>query len=380
MAEALRPNSATPVTIFLPSLAGGGAERSMLSVANGLAARGVNVTLALAKAVGPYLQDVRPEVRVLDLKSTTVPRALPGLVRHLRRTRPVAVLSAMSQANVAAALAHRWSGRPGRLVLSERVHPSSLFSEFPGLRTRLLRALMRLTYPWADAIVTVSQGVADDLTRVLPVAQQRVTTIYNPVVDEQLRKRAQATPTHPWLLSKEAPVILAVGRLIAQKDFATLIDAFALLRRRRALRLLILGEGELRSSLQAYAERLGIGADIALPGFDPNPFAAMRTAAVFVLSSRFEGLPGVLIQAMACGARSVSTDCPSGPREILEDGRWGRLVPVGDAAAMAAAIAAALDDSQPADARVRAEAFNEERAIAAYAGVLGLPVMPAPHV
>lgn len=360
------------VTIFLPSLAGGGAERCIGIVANGLAARGVQVTLALARAEGPYLADVHPAVRVIDFAVGSAWRALPGLVRELRSQRPAALLSAMNHANVVAALAHRVARSQARLVLSERAHLGSVLAEFPGPRMRLTRALMRLTYPWAEAVVTVSDGVADDLRQQLALDPRRIATIYNPVVDATLRRKAESAPAHPWLASPTVPVVVAAGRLIAQKDFATLLDAFARVRRQRLARLLILGEGELRGALEAQAVRLGIGADVALPGFDPNPFAAMRAASLFVLSSRFEGLPGVLIQAMACGARVVSTDCPSGPREVLQDGRWGRLVPVGDAQAMAAAIAAALDERDPPDVRVRAADFSEELAVARYARALGL--------
>lgn len=360
------------VTIFLPSLAGGGAERCVGIVANGLAARGVPVTLALAKAEGPYLPDVGPGVRVLDFGVGSAWRALPALVRHLRKERPAALLSAMNHANVVAALAHRLARSQGRLVLSERAHLGSVLAEFPGPSMRVTRSLMRITYPWADLIVTVSDGVAEDLRQHLPLDARRIVTIHNPVVDEALRRKSELGPAHPWLASREVPVLLAAGRLIAQKDFATLLEAFARLRRQRPARLLILGEGELRSALEAHAQRLGISEDVAMPGFDPNPFAAMRAASLFVLSSRFEGLPGVLIQAMACGARVVSTDCPSGPREVLEDGRWGALVPVGDAAALADAIAAALDQQDPPDVRARAAEFSEERAVARYAQALGL--------
>ena len=360
------------VSIFLPSLVGGGAERSITAVANGLAVRGAQVSLVLATACGPYLDMVNRAVQVVDLGASSMLRALPRLVRHLRNSQPAALLAAMSHANVAVALAHRLAGSRARLVLSERVHVASMLAEYRGASMRATYALMRWTYPWADQVVAVSQGVADDLTRHIPVAPERVVTIYNPVVDEQLLVQAQAAPAHPWLKSAGVPVVLAAGRLIAQKDFATLVDAFARLRRERPARLLILGEGELRGSLLAQAARLGVAADVALPGFDSNPFAAMRAAQVFVLSSRFEGLPGVLIQAMACGTPVVSTDCPSGPREVLEGGRWGALVPVGDAAALCGAIAAALDDPSPPDVRERADAFTAERAVTAYARALGL--------
>jgi glycosyltransferase involved in cell wall biosynthesis len=360
------------VTIFLPTLAGGGAERCMAIVAGALAAQGTDVTMALANAEGPFLADLHPAVGVLDLRAASAWGALPGLVRHLRSARPTALLAAMSHANVVAALAHRMAASRARLVLSERAHLSSVLAEFPGLRMRMTRALMGLTYPWADAVVAVSDGVAQDLGKHVALAADRVLTIYNPVVDDRLRHLRDLRPEHPWLASADVPVVLAAGRLIAQKDFATLLEAFARLRSERPARLVILGDGELRDPLLAHAQRLGIGDDVSLPGFASNPFAAMRAAGVFVLSSRFEGLPGALIQAMACGTPVISTDCPSGPREVLEGGRWGPLVPVGDAAALAAAMATVLDRRSCADVRARAEDFSEARAVARYAKVLGL--------
>ncbi|MGV3571589.1 MAG: glycosyltransferase [Ramlibacter sp.] len=360
------------ITVFLPSLDGGGAERSMVTVANGLAARGADVTLALGSARGPYLADVSPGVRTVDLRGADVVRALPGLVRHLRASRPTALLSAMSHANIAAALAHRLARSRARLVLSERIDLTSLFAEYRDLRTHVFKPLMRLTYPWADQVVAVSDGVAEDMLRHIPLRRDRVCTIYNPVVDDRLRALAQAEPAHPWLRARDRPVILAAGRLVPQKDFALLVRAFALLRAGRPARLVILGDGAEREALLALAVQCGVGDDVALPGFDANPFAAMRAASVFVLSSRFEGLPGVLVQAMACGTRVVSTDCPSGPREVLEGGRWGALVPVGDVAALASAIAAALDAGAVPDVAARAEAFSERQAVERYARVLGV--------
>lgn len=360
------------VTIFLPSLAGGGTERCFAIVANALAVRGACVTLALPKAEGPFLADLHPAVRVLDLGVGPVWRALPGLVRHLRDARPAALLSGLGHANAVAALAHRLARSGARLVLSEHAHVSSVLAEFPGARMRATLALMKLTYPWADRVVTVSDGVGQDLIRHVAVDPGRVVTIHNPVVDDRLRLLFGAEPTHPWLVARDVPVVLAAGRLIAQKDFGTLLEAFAQVRRERMARLIILGEGELRDALALQTERLGIADDVSLPGFDRNPFAAMRAASLFVLSSRFEGLANVLIEAMACGTRVVSTDCPSGPREVLQDGRWGSLVPVGDPAALARAMVAALDDQRPPDVRSRAADFSDERAVLRYAEVLGL--------
>jgi glycosyltransferase involved in cell wall biosynthesis len=208
----------------------------------------------------------------------------------------------------------------------------------------------------------------------LVLAPGRLVTIYNPVVDTQLMVQSEGQALHPWLVAGGVPVVLAAGRLIAQKDFGTLIAAFARLRQERSVRLIIIGEGEERAALLVLARQLGVAQDVDLPGFMANPMAAMRAAQVFVLSSRFEGLPGVLIQAMACGTPVVSTDCPSGPREILQDGHWGRLVPVGDVTRMAEAIKATLEHLNPPDVRFRAEAFSTDQAVRAYADVLGLVI------
>jgi glycosyltransferase involved in cell wall biosynthesis len=364
--------TAARVSIFLPSLAGGGAERSISIIANGLAARGADVSLVLGTASGPFLRDVSDAVRLVDLRSASVVSAVPGLVRHLRSTQPTALLSALSHANIAASVAWWLAGSRARLVLSERAHFSSVLDQHRDLRMQLTRQLMRLTYPMADLILAVSEGVASDLAEYIRMPLDRIETIYNPVVDQRMLQLSESMPSHRWLAQRETPVILGAGRLIPQKDFSTLIRAFALVRRTRLLRLVILGEGEMRDELKSLADALGVGEDVDLSGFDPNPFSAMRTTDVFVLSSRFEGLPGVLIQAMACGTRVVSTDCPSGPREILESGRWGRLVPPTDPPSLADAIESALDDVNPPDVKTRAAAFSVDAAVTRYARALAI--------
>jgi glycosyltransferase involved in cell wall biosynthesis len=200
-------------------------------------------------------------------------------------------------------------------------------------------------------------------------------TVYNPVVTPELLAQAEAIAPHPWLQDGGPPVVLGVGRLVDQKGFATLLEAVARLRRERPLRLLVLGEGRRRGALERQARRLGLGADFALPGFAPNPFAYMARAGVFVLSSVYEGLPGVLIQALACGCPVVSTDCPDGPREILAGGEYGPLVPVGDAAALAAAIGRVLDAPPDRERlRRRGQAFGVEPAVLAYLEVVDAAV------
>jgi len=215
------------------------------------------------------------------------------------------------------------------------------------LRMRIMPQLARWFYPWADHIVAVSQGVADDLRQLLKIPGTRVQAIYNPVITPDLQVQVRADLDHPWFQDGEPPVILAVGRLTAQKDYPFLIEAFANTLKTHRSRLQILGEGEERPALENLVRDLGLEDDVSMPGFVSNPFPYIVRSAAFVLSSRWEGLPGVLIEAMYCRDPLISTDCPSGPREILLDGKYGRLVPIQDVEALSAAICDALDNKIP---------------------------------
>jgi glycosyltransferase involved in cell wall biosynthesis len=366
-------NGITRIAIFVPTLLGGGAERVMMTLANAFAARGYAVDLVLAVAEGPYLSQVSDSVHIVDLKAGRVIMALWPLLRYLRRHRPVAMLSAMTHSNVVALLARALACVPTRLVVSERSTITVDSSLAHGGVARLLYALVPLLYPRADGIVAVSQASANDLVGFAGLAASSVEAIYNPFDLQRIKILAAATLTHHWFAAGQPPVVLAIGRLTEQKDFSNLIRAFARLRDSRPARLMILGEGELRSELEAQADSCGLTMeDIQMPGFVANPFAYLAHCGVFVLSSRWEGLPGVLIEAMACGAPVVATDCPSGPHEILEGGRWGSLVPVGDEDALVKAIDESLVTSraQLPDVRKRAEDFELERAVARYLAVL----------
>lgn len=358
------------IAIYLPSLRGGGAERVMVTLVNGFARRGYAVDLVLGKAEGPYLPEVASGVRVVDLGARRVVTSLPGLVRYLSRERPKAMLSALNHANVIALLARRFAGVPTRLVVSERAHLSLSLSGEPSRRARLMPWFMRHTYPWADGVVAVSGGVADDLAQAIGLPRKAIAVAYNPVVTDAMLRQAKAPLDHPWFAPGQPPVVLGVGRLTVQKDFSVLLRAFAKLRARRPARLMILGEGELRPALEALARQLGIDADVALLGFRDSPYVYMHRAELFVLSSRFEGLPNALIQAMAFGTPVVSTDCPSGPAEILENGRWGRLVPVGDVDALAWAMQATLTEMQHPDVARRAQDFSLAPGVDAYLRLL----------
>ena len=359
------------LALFVPSLRGGGAERVMVNLARGFADRGLEIDLVLAKAEGPYLSEIPPSVRLIDLKAPRVLASLPGLVRYLHREKPKALLSAMDHANVVALWARWLAGVPTRVVVSVHNTPSLTAANAKNLRARLMPLWVRPFYRWADAVVAVSQGVAEDLISLTGLSRKKVCVIYNPVVTPELLSKAEEPLNHHWFAPGEPPVVLGVGRLTAQKDFHTLIRAFALVRRECRARLMILGEGEERPGLESLLRELRLEQDAALLGFVQNPYKYMKRAAVFVLSSRWEGFGNVLVEALAVGTPVVATDCPNGPAEILENGRWGYLVPVGNPEALAEAVLAVLKGKSvtPVD---RTLAFSVERVLQQYAQVLGL--------
>ncbi len=330
--------SRSKIAIYVPELIVGGAERSMLKLAGGISNRGCKVDLVVAHAGGPLMDEVPASVRLVDLGARRVLTSLPALARYLRRERPAALLSVL-QANLIAPWARRLACVKTRVFVSERNTLSSEVQHYTSdLRMRLMPRMIHLSYPRADGIVAVSKGVARDLAKTTGIPAERIRVIYNPIVTPRLEEMSRAPLANPWFEPGEPPVILAVGRLTAQKDFATLIRAFRTVRRSHTVRLMILGEGEERASLLAQIRDSDLEQDVSMPGYLSNPYPYMKRSSLFVLSSRWEGLPGVLIEALYCGVPAVSTDCPSGAREILANGRYGRLVPVGDADGLAAAI------------------------------------------
>ncbi len=331
------------IALFVPSLAGGGAERVIAEVAHQLVRRGFAVDLLVTRAGGALWRSVPQDVRLINLNSWKTPTCLPALVRYIRRDRPSVLLSALTFGNLTALVTKKLFARHLRLIVSQH-NTYTVEGQGKGITFRTANHLLRWLLPVADAIVAVSFGVAEDLKRAAPRAGGLISVIPNPVVSPALTEQARLPLEHPWFGDPRTPVILTAGRLvISQKDQPTLLRAFAEVLKSRPARLVVLGEGPDLNKLTAFARELGIRAHVDFAGFRPNPFAYMSRAQVFVLSSVHEGLGVVLIQAMACGTPVVSTDCPSGPREILESGRWGHLVPVGDWRRLATAIRETLD-------------------------------------
>ena len=366
------------VAMFAHSLKGGGVERITVNMAQHLASQGHRVDLLLRSATGDFLAEIPAGVRVVELGRSHV-RTLFRLARYLRRERPRSLLTLMYPQNEIALLARRLAGTRVRTLVSVRSMLSGqedlVDFRWPLVRrihATCVRLLARCCYPSADGVVTVSDGAANDIAHLTGLPRSHITVIRNPVIRPQLFARAAERATHPWLAGDGPPVILGVGRLHRIKDFKTLIEAFALVRSQREARLLIVGDGPDRNALHRLARELGVAADVDLPGFTGNPYPAIRAAAVLALTSRFDALPGVLIEALALGTPIVATDCPSGPREILCGGRYGDLVPVGDATGVAAAILSVLDgrsSARSADPEWL-EQFCEEPAMGRYLDLL----------
>lgn len=331
------------IALFVPSLACGGAERVMVNLAQGFAQRGIKTDLVLGKAEGSYLAQVHKDVQIVDLKSSRILTSLPGLVRYLRENRPTAMFSALEHANFVAISARSLANVTTSIFVSMHSSLPAANTKFPLLSKRRLFPLFRRhLYPWADGIIAVSSGVAKSLSRISGIPVDSIDVIFNPVITDDLFSKASEPVDHPWFVKNEIPVIISVGRLSEEKDFPTLIRAYGQIRDRWPSKLLILGAGDLHSSLEKLVNDLGLENEVELPGFIENPYKYMAKSAVFVLSSKGEGLPTVLVEALAVGTPVISTDCPSGPREILMGGKLGTLVPVGDVGSLADAIAHAL--------------------------------------
>jgi len=366
------PGAEAPlVSFFIPSLQTGGSERVMTTLAAEFARRGRRVHVVSGTGEGALTRELPDTVTVVPLGGRRLVGCLLPLVRYLRRERPHTLLSSKRDANVIALLAARLARTGTATCVREANALAADAYRAGGVRGRMLPLLMRWTYPWARCVVAPSKGVRDALVGRLRLAGEHVHVIPNPVPVHRIEALAREPVPSPWPDNGGLPIVLAAGRLARQKDYPTLIRAFAAVRAGVPSRLLVLGEGPERGTLEALVERLGLGADVRFPGFVENPFAYMARASVFVLSSRWEGLPNTLIQAMACGCPVVSTDCPSGPREVLHDGTYGRLVPPRDPDALAAAILETLRHPAPPPPEV-CRAYDPDTVTTAYAeAVLG---------
>jgi len=369
----------TPDLTVLASFSGeGGVERMLLNLLNVFATGGLRVELLLIKTRSRHLRELHPAIRVVELGSRHTATSLWPLLRYLRARRPPRLLVAKDRAGRLAVLARLLARSPSRLVVRLGTNLSAAQAQTHPLKRWLRRLPIRLLYPHIDQIVAVSEGVKQDTLAISGIPTGHISVVRNPVVTPRLLELAQAPAPHPWLQEKQGPVILGAGRLTRQKDFPCLLRAFARLNESHPCRLIILGDGRQRTLLETLARELGIARKLALPGFSDNPYAFMARADLFVLSSRWEGSPNVLTEAMALGTPVVATDCPSGPRETLAGGRFGPLVPVGDWRALGDAMGRALDQPMDGDSlRAAVREYTAEASASRYLEILEMPPRPS---
>jgi len=339
--ERLQEMSSHVLSLFIPSVHGGGAERAMLVFGEELVRRGFKVDLVVARFEGPHANRIPHGVRVVDLNCSRMLKAVPRLARYLTQVKPQALFATITHANIAAVCAARWARVTCPVIVRQSNAPRAEKKDSIG--RYISGRIIPYAYPHASGIIAVSQGVRSELVELNKRLDRLTKVVPTPVLTEGLRSSGLEAPPHPWLKGDDIPVVLSVGRLEPHKGMLDLVRAFRQVRNVRRARLVILGAGSERAHLDSEVKRLGLAEDVSMPGFFANPFSFMNRATVFALASHYEGLPNVLIQALAFGTPVVATDCKSGPSEILENGRLGALVPVGDTNALATAILRSID-------------------------------------
>lgn len=367
------------IAIFIPSYRIGGAEKVLILLANNFLQHYERVQMLSTTSEGPLQAQLDPRVERIDLGTGSYRRILFLLRDYFDAHRPDAVLTSIYATGIVAAAARVLSRhKPALLVGAHNSFSAKLAAPDNVKDKYLLKPLSRLFFPRADAIVSVSRGVSDDLARTLGLAPGKLHVIYNPVVSPELAVKASAQLDHPWLgdpALRPFKTLVSVGRVVPQKGYEVLLRAFAKLPRVQERRLVLVGDGPELPMLKELAHALGIAALVDFVGYDTNPYRYMARADLFVLSSHWEGLPTVLIEAIACGCPVAATDCPYGPSEILEDGKYGQLAPVADPDSLARSIERALEGSKDREGLRRRLAdrtaiFSEERATSEYVGLI----------
>lgn len=365
------------ISILLPDLRGGGAERMHVLLEREFTAKGYMVNFVLMRKTGELLQELVPEAMVHDLKTAKLRTLLMPLIRFLKAERPDALLVAMWPLTTIAIWAVKLSRVPTRIVISDH-NPMSIKPEAKGIfGTFPMRLTMQISYPFADAVVCVSNGVGEDIAKLARMSTDNLNVIYNPAARGELPENQLSDETiSPWLKADHR--VITVGSFKKQKNHSLLINCFAEVVKSKNATLLILGEGRLRPELEKLIKQLGLEQKILMPGFTQDPYPYYLAADLFVLSSEYEGFGNVIVEAMECGLPIVSTDCQSGPREILEDGKYGKLVPVGDTNALASAMLTSLDEMpNPERQKERARYFSVEKAAISYLKLLDPENNPA---
>ncbi len=351
------------VAVFIPTLASGGAESTMVILAKGLQARGYDVDLLVKNKEGAFSQFIPDSIRIIDFNVSSMRYTLRKLISYSRNERPLSVVSAMELPNLISILAGLFARQRPKIIVS--IH--SIISKHPPIYSRIAdRILFGVLYRFSDVIVCVSNTCAQDAIHYLKLPRSKVHVIYNPVFRPEILEKANEPVSCSWFGDKSILKIISIGRLVVEKDHKTLIKAFKLVRETHKAQLIILGEGPLQPDLLQLIKALDLDQDVLLPGFVQNPYPLISQSDVFVLSSTSEGLGNVLIEAIACNCPVVSTDCPGGPREILKNGQYGHLTPVGDYVAMADAIKRVIQGDKRLAPREWLEKFRLDNSVDQY--------------
>ncbi len=365
------------ICIFIPTFGDGGVERMLVNLARGLIHLGAGVDFIVKNAQIPYIDKLPPSVRLIEFGTGRPRHRVRQLLAYLTEHRPDVLISAKGkddrvaiQAKLQTAVPTRFFLRPGTAV-SERLRARNA-NWFKRWRTH---RRMHWLYRHTDGVIAVSQGVAEEIIGATGVDPVKVKVVRNPNITPELYNLAAAPLNHPWFSGQQDPVMLGIGGLRQQKDFPTLLRAFAQVNRERPARLMILGQGHQRDELLNLAKSLGVAERVELPGFVENPYAYLSRAGLFVLSSLWEGSPNVVTESLALGTPVVATDCRSGPNEITQQGKYGKLVPVGDVPAMASAILETLADPPDSEwLKGAVQEYTMEKSATRYLEALGLPL------
>lgn len=363
------------IVFFLPSLGGGGTERIIVNIVNNLDKRKYNVSLVLGEAKGDFLNEIEKGVPIVNLNASGNLKLLFKLTEYFNKAAPEIFISSFPRFDLISLLAKMFSKKKTKIIIIEHINFSFHLFTARSLYRRLIGRLIlpsfvKVFYPMADIIVCVSNGVAKDISKIIN-RPDKIKIIYNPVISDKIYKLSEETIRHAWFSDQKIPIILAAGRLAKQKDYPTLLEAFKLVIEKNPARLVILGEGEDRNKLEKFSQRIGIFENVLFLGFQKNPYKYMKKAAVFVLSSLQEGFPTVIVEDMACGAPVVSTNCRSGPNEIIENGKNGLLVPIGDPISLADGItklieSPSLREKFSREGKRRAEDFTIDKKVKEY--------------
>lgn len=356
------------IALYLPTLGGGGAERFMVRLANGLAERKCNVDLVVVNAVGPNLDRVSEHVNIIDLGCTRVLFSFPKLVHYLITVKPLSIISTQNHASMVAILAHAVSLSRSKLFIRQATILNT--TEENKKSFKIVQKLFFLLAKKANLVIATTEKMKNEFLEESKLPAKKVTVIPNPISIDSVTRLSKEKVTHPWFLIDNLPIIISIGRLEHVKGFDKLIKAFSLLNAEMPVKLVILGEGPLRQPLENLAKSLNVDSDIWMPGFVNNIYPYLSCSDVFTLTSDYEGFPNGMLEAMACGTSVVAFNCPGGVSEILEDGRWGTLVSPGDVEGLFEALHATILSSERTNTILRAKDFSLESVIEKYLDIL----------